>query len=392
MNATFRDFTTNDAVRVAAASLARAAGEPIAIEDISPLGEEQRRNHIIRAVARGAAGDPQHIVIKATRAADYDATAEDVVANGGIACEWAAASLLDRRGASTARFLAGDAAAGVIVFADLGADAPWLAAPLQDGPASDAEAALLSYATSLGRLHATTVGCHETYAAAMQAGYPHARLPQAISERWLARVIGIGPSLLGGALPESELAVLSDRMRDPGPWLALVHGDPCPDNVLLTPQGATLLDFEFAAPGHALIDAAYWRMGFPTCWCAGRVPDTVVERVEQAYRDAVADAIPQALADAEFHREYAVAVIVRLFASLEWHLDAALKSDSTWGIATKRNRILWHLQSAIEATQRSASLPGLRSVLQTWLTNLENRWPDVPPLPVFPAFATSREG
>ena len=78
-------------------------------------------------------------------------------------------------------------------------------------------------------------------------------------------------------------------------------------------------------------------------------------------------------------------------ASLEWHLDSALKSDSTWGIATKRNRILWHLQSAIEATQRSASLPGLRSILQTWLTNLENRWPDVPPLPVFPAFATSRE-
>ncbi|HLB97853.1 MAG TPA: phosphotransferase [Acetobacteraceae bacterium] len=391
MNAAFRDFTTDDAVRVAAASLSHIAGEPIAIDEVNSLGEEQRRNHIIRAIARGASGDPQHIIIKATRAADYDATSEDVVANGGIACEWAAASLLDRRGASTARFLAGDAAAGVIVFADLGADAPWLAAPLQDGSASDAEAALLTYATGLGRLHAATVGCHDTYAAAVHAGYPHARLPQAISERWLARVIGIGPSLLGGTLPESELAVLSHRMRDPGPWLALVHGDPCPDNVLLTPQGATLLDFEFAAPGHALIDAAYWRMGFPTCWCAGRVPDSVAERVEQAYRDAVADAIPQARTDVEFHREYAVAVVVRLFASLEWHLDSALKSDSTWGIATKRNRILWHLQSAIEATQRSASLPGLRSILQTWLTNLENRWPDVQPLPVFPAFATSRE-
>jgi hypothetical protein len=392
MSATFRDFTTDDAVRAAAAALSRAAGEPIAIEDVSPLGEEQRRNHIIRAVARVASGDPQHIVIKATRAADYNATSEDVVAKGGIACEWAAASLLDRRGASTARFLAGDAAAGVIVFADLGADAPWLAAPLQDGPASDAEAALLTYATGLARLHVATVGCRETYAATVRQGYPHARLPQAISERWLARVIGIGPSLLGGALPESELAVLSQRMRDPGPWLALVHGDPCPDNVLLTPQGAALLDFEFAAPGHALIDAAYWRMGFPTCWCAGRVPDTVAERVEQAYRDAVADAIPQARADAEFHREYAVAVIVRLFASLESHLDAALKSDSIWGIATKRDRILWHLQSAIEATRRSASLPGLRSVLQTWLTDLGERWPDVQPLAVFPAFATSREG
>jgi hypothetical protein len=392
MNAIFRDFTTDDAVRVAAASLSRAAGEPIAIEDINVLGDDQRRNHIIRAVARRASGDRQGIVIKATRAADYDATSEDVVAKGGIACEWAAAALLDRRGASTARFLAGDAAAGVIVFADLGADAPWLAAPLQDGPASDAEAALLRYAIALGRLHAATVGCDETYAAAVHTGYPHARLPQAISERWLARVIGVGPSLLGGVLPDADLAALSQHMRDPGPWLVLVHGDPCPDNVLLTPQGAALLDFEFAALGHALIDAAYWRMGFPTCWCACRVPDTVAERVEQAYRDVVADAIPQARDDAEFHREYAIAVVVRLFASLEWHLDSALKSNSTWGIATNRNRILWHLQAAIEALRRADTLPGLRRVFQGWLTNLENRWPDVPPLAVFPAFAVSREG
>jgi len=97
-------------------------------------------------------------------------------------------------------------------------------------------------------------------------------------------------------------------------------------------------------------------------------------------------------ADVECHREYADAVVVSLFASLEWHLGSALKGDSTWGIATNRNRIPWHLQAAIEATQRSASLPGLRRVLQAWLTNLENRWPDVQPLAVFPAFATSREG
>ena len=195
------------------------------------------------------------------------------------------------------------------------------------------------------------------------------------------------PPCSAACLPEPELAVLAQRMRDPGPWLGLVHGDPCPDNVLLTVPGPVLLDFEFAAPGHALIDAAYWRMGFPTCWCAGRIPDTVAERVELAYRDALAGAIPQARDDAAFHGESAIAVVIRLFASLEWHLDPALKGDSTWGIATKRNRILWHLQAAIAATQRSGSLAGLRRVFHTWLTDLENRWPDVQPLPVFPAFA-----
>jgi hypothetical protein len=176
-------------------------------------------------------------------------------------------------------------------------------------------------------------------------------------------------------------------MCDPGPWLALVHGDPCPDNVLLTAQGAALLDFEFAAPGHALIDAVYWRIGFPTCWCAGRVPDAVAERVEQAYRDAVAGAIPEAGDAAAFRREYAVAMTVRLFGSLEWDLDAALKGDSAWGRATLRNRILWHLQATIEAMERAAALPGSHRVAQAWLTDLGERWPDVQTLSVYPAFA-----
>jgi hypothetical protein len=387
MHPTFRDFTIDDAVLAAAASLSRIAGEPITIEDTTSLGDEQRRNHIIRAVARPASGSPQNIVIKATRAAGYDALFEDIVTDGGIACEWAAASVLDGRGTPTASVLAGDVAAGVMVFADLGADLPWLAAPLQDGPAAAAQAALLAYATSLGHLHAATAGCEQTYNSALRQAYPHTRIPRAISEPWLAGAIGIGPSLLGGTLPDSEREALSQRMRDPGPWLALVHGDPCPDNVLLTGQGAALLDFEFAAPGHALIDAAHWRMGFPTCWCAGRVPTPVADLLEQTYRDTLADAIPQARDDAEFRREYAVAVVVRLFVSLEWHLDTALKDDSIWGIATLRNRILWHLQAAIEATQRADALPGLHRIFQSWRTDLGNRWPDIQPLPIFPAFA-----
>ena len=392
MSASFRNFTIDDVVLAATSALSRTAGEPIIIEDISIIGEERRRNHIIRAVACSRTGDRQNIVIKATRAVDYDAAAEDIIAKGGIAREWAAASVLDRHGAGTPRFLAGDAAAGVMVFADLGADLPWLAYPLLHGSASEATAALHAYAISLGRLHAATVGCGNIYVAALREGYPRSRAPRAIGEAWLASSAGVGPSLLGGALPDDELELLLQHMRDPGPWLALVHGDPCPDNVLLTAQGAVLLDFEFSAPGHALIDATYWRMGFPTCWCAGRVPEPVAESVELAYRNTVASAIADACDVAAFRLEYAIAMVVRLFGGLEWNLDAALKSDSTWGIATLRNRILWHLQAAIEATERAQAMPNLRRVTQQWLADLACRWPDVEPLPLYPAFAVSEVG
>jgi hypothetical protein len=117
----------------------------------------------------------------------------------------------------------------------------------------------------------------------------------------------------------------------------------------------------------------------------------VAELAEEAYRDTVASAIPDARDAAAFRTEYAIAVAVRLFGSLQWHLDTALKEDRTWGLATVRNRILWHLQGAIEAMERAEALPGLRHVAQAWLTDLRQRWPDVLPLPVYPAFAPPRD-
>jgi hypothetical protein len=74
-----------------------------------------------------------------------------------------------------------------------------------------------------------------------------------------------------------------------------------------------LIDFEYPRPGHALLDAAYWRMGFPTCWCAGQVPGGVRARVETAYRRAVASAVPAALDDARFAREAAMIDFAWLF-------------------------------------------------------------------------------
>jgi len=392
MSASFRDFTPDDAVSAAAAALARDAGTPVVIEDCSRIGDEQRRNHVIRGVARDAIGSRRNIIIKATRAAGYDAAAEDAVVRNGIAREWAAASLLDRRGACTARLLAADAATGVLVFSDLGADAAWLVAPLLHGSASEAEAALLAYAISLARLHAATVDCLAAYSSIVREAFPHARIPLAIGDAWLADAAGKASSLLGGSLPDSELALLRRRMQDPGRWLALVHGDACPDNVLLTAQGAALLDFEFAAPGHALVDATYWRLGFPTCWCAGRIPDTVADRIEQAYRDALAAVIPEAQDTASYWRDYAAAVFVRLFASLGWNLANALKADEIWGRAGLRSRILWHLQAAIEAAERGEALSELRRVAQDWLTGLRQSWPEAQPLPLYPAFAVPQEG
>ena len=181
------------------------------------------------------------------------------------------------------------------------------------------------------------------------------------------------------------------HLRQPGPWLALVHRDPCPDNVLFTEDGeAHLIDFEFSVSGHALLDAGYWHMGFPTCWCAGTVPDAVGTRLDRIYRDTIAHAVPQAADDAAFQREAAMMSMVQLFGSLEWLLQGALKNDHEWGISTHRRRILHYLDTAIRKTTEADILPGIRAIAKDWRNRLRDEWQPCQPLGLYPAFAEAK--
>jgi hypothetical protein len=195
------------------------------------------------------------------------------------------------------------------------------------------------------------------------------------------------PELEGEGLPDDELALVRARISDPGPWLALVHGDGCPDNVLLAENKAWLLDFEFSAPGHALLDAVYWRIGFPTCWCAGATPENVADRIEAAYRRELASVVPEAADDRAFLTEMAIVSVARLLFSLDWLLKDALAEDSAWGIATRRSRILYYLKATIDACRRADLFAGSRGVMTHWLAYLQARWPTSEWLALYPAFA-----
>ena len=248
---------------------------------------------------------------------------------------------------------------------------------------------------SLGRLHAATVGC-TTPMRPRCAGHirPPACLGRSVKPGSPA-LSALQPPCSAERCPRPKLRCCSQRMRDPGPWLALVHGDPCPDNVLLTPQGAALLDFEFAAPGHALLDAAYWRMGFPTCWCAGRVPDAVAERHGAGlsrHRGGGHSAGPGRRRSSSAN----IAIAVARPSVRQPRMASGRGPEGRQHLGdrdTTRNRILWHLQASDRSNATSRCAARLCAELfQAWLTDLERRWPDVQPLPAFPAFATSGVG
>jgi Phosphotransferase enzyme family len=375
----------------ATAALSRLWPVSVFLTDVTALSDENRRNLILRATVSRVGTPPRSVIIKATRATGFDAMAANAFAESGLVKEWTAAAFLADRapnGTHCPAFLAGDAARGLVVFEDLGADPGSLVGPLLDGPADGARQALIAYAISLGRLHADTLGCTADHAAALQRFFPASRAPSpGGGDKWRREVVDKVHNLLGGTIVNAEVALVAERLARPGAWLGLAHHDACPDNVLMIDGHARLLDFEFARPGHILLDAAYWRMGFPTCWCAGRVPRDVQAAMDRAYRQALAAALPAALDDVAFMQEMAILLFTWMYGRLAWLLEDALKEDKKWGISTYRSRLLWYLEAAADGATASGTFNGLRDTALRWRAELGKRWPEVQPLALYPAFA-----
>jgi hypothetical protein len=386
---TLRTVDVPDLAARAATALSRAGGGPVTLDHIQPLSKDARRNFIARARATDAAGQARAVIVKATRSPSYDPAADNSLESSGLVREWVATAYIRDRAPGRrhgAALLAGDAPYGLLVFEDLGSDLRTLVDPLLEGTAQDAERALALYAAALARLHADTADCGEAHHAAFQSIFGAGRPRRSPGRRVEKQAEGVAAKL-GGSAPADELALLSARLADPGPWQSLVHGDPCPDNALLVDGAIRLIDYEFAQPSHALLDGLYWRIGFPTCWCAGRVPAGVAQRIEDVYRMELAAAMPLARDETAYRTELAYVAAIWLFTCLSWRLDAALVDDARWGIWSIRGRLIWYLEAVIEMTASVGVLPGINAAAQGWLAGLQCRWPEAEPLGLYPAFA-----
>jgi hypothetical protein len=382
----------NDILLEAARALSSAVGSAVKLDQPQVLSDEGRSYFVVRARSKYDDGRIQSVIVKATQSPTYDPNSKNALDSPGLVREWvAAANLAERahRREHGARLLAGVVERGILIFEDFGANVGSLADALLNGNADEAECALTSYALSLARLHSDTLGCsdghHEVFKSIFGAN--HTRRPPG---RRVERMADGIANRIGGQAPASEIAEISGRVAEPGRWLSLVHGDPCPDNALIVAGQVRLIDYEYARPTHALLDAIYWKMGFPMCRCAGRLPAEVASRIDAVYRTEIGRTLPLALDDKVYRTELAYTSAAWLFICLGWQLDAALKSDIRWGIATIRSRLLWYLNTAIDLTEAARILPGIRATAEVWRTDLRQRWPDSELLGLYPAWASGK--
>lgn len=183
----------------------------------------------------------------------------------------------------------------------------------------------------------------------------------------------------------NELADLIDRL-DPTPHDALLHGDPCPGNDLRTVTGVRFVDFEQASLGNGLVELAYLRIGFPTCWCAMSVTATPLAEVEDIYRatwrNLTGTDIPGDLADAcAGWLIRGDALVERAHRESVDHLARVPVEDFEWGYISARERLVHRLGAVADLTRGHDGLHALGDLSAAMAARLLQRWPTLRPLP-----------
>ena len=371
--------------------LAKTLARDVRLADVTRVSDEGRRNLLLRCHdVSGPA--PGSFSVKKVVADSYDPDDATSWDTRRFFSDWAGAEFLSAALSvpRTPRFFGGDRAMGFFVLEDLGEHRS-LVEPLLEEDAASAERALLAFSECLGSVHAATIGRAAAFETLVHRLHPDSGMGAPALEGFSDRVNALQTTLEGMGVRvhtgfADDVAAVVRAIERPGPFLAYTHGDPCPDNVFWTGAALRLIDFEFGGLGHALTDAAYARMLFPSCWCANRLPDELVARMESSYRAELIKGCPEAQDDRAFEAALASVCGAWLLSSLSRSLTRAMEADSTWGIATLRQRVLARLEAFIATAEAFDQLPALRGMAAQMLGILEKAWPDTPSLAFYPAF------
>jgi hypothetical protein len=253
-----------------------------------------------------------------------------------------------------------DPSAGVLVLEYLAARTP-----AADWP--------IDYAVALARLHVTTTR-QDDGRLPRHAG-PTTRDVAAFSA--LARSLDVPVEPRAREQLEQVCARLAGRDGH-----ALLHGDPCPGNDLHTDTGVRFVDLEQAAIGDGLVELAYLRIGFPTCWCVSDTPTALREQAERAYHEqwrADTGSAPTGdLADACIGwLIQGDALVERAHRGTVDRLSQVTSRDWRWGTTTARGRLLY--RTAVVAAVADGAIGRLCRQLHD---SMRRHWPRIAAKPL----------
>ena len=272
--------------------------------------------------------------------------------------------------------IACDSATKVLVLEDLRPRVPLY--DLLDGAetAADATRGLVAFARALGHLGAATVGvgCAQAYydrRRALGSVDPRSDRVGPLADRWeetraAAAAVGVTTS----TKVEAEMVGVLEALADPGAFLAFSNGDAGDNNFLVAGDDGRIIDFEFSGYRHALWDAACLHVPGPR-WIT--IPDPVRTGLQDVYRAALTEGIPEAADDRVYGEAMAAAamtVAIERAAARIAKVDARAPGDGS------RAQMIATLESGARAATQHRSLPHLSGWCRALAEALRSRWPD----------------
>lgn len=261
----------------------------------------------------------------------------------------------------------------ILVLEDLAPREPLREVLLRQG-AERSAGLLAGFARALGRLHSASVGQAEAYYSRRSRLGPvdrRADLEHFLGD-WHAgtqRMADAGVVMTTAAT--HELAGIVTGLAGPSAFLAFSNGDPGVNNYLVDVHGdGRLIDFEAAGFRHAICDLVSDLYVPGPMWLT--VGDPLGNGVEEAYRNTLAQAVPEVTDDHRFGQAVSGAGFIFAAGRLRHlaRLDARPSGDHS-----RLNRVA-ALEAAADTAERHRCLPQLTGWARAAAENLRRRWPD----------------
>jgi aminoglycoside phosphotransferase (APT) family kinase protein len=378
-------------IRKAEAELSRELGLPVDLVDVSALDSP---HVVLRCRVMGSSSAPSSVIVKQNTATEFtqpsDSGTSDRLLN-----ELAALRFLqqtDAPGRAWPGLLAASRSGSFVVIEDLGTHAT-----VEDVLFADSEDAatrsLIALGASLDTLH--SAARHETDAfTATQSGLGTSSplSDSTFDVREMKDVFTDCFSVLD-ITPHDDFWACVDSLEtaihSPGPFSSVIHGDAGPQNFLWDGETASMIDFEFAAVGHCLLDLVSARLGFPHSDQPYSVPMRVVDRIEESYRNAASDmsddeAFYRGIADACAHWSLTrwAPLWRRLFRD-----TAPDGGDSD--LTSSQSQAFTVYRRFLSTATEFGHVGPITETVQAYCDALQKRFPDLGETPDYPAFVAS---
>ena len=278
----------------------------------------------------------------------------------------------------------------LLVLEDLGAH-PRLRDILCGDDPQRARMALMQLAEVLGELQATTCGLIDQYERIKSSLPPAAPIDFHQRGGLFDALVEFGQraedcGIACATAVDVDLNAVMEELMNPGAFSSFVHGDCCPSNAVITPEGLRLYDYEVAGFGHALLDCAFARLRHLNCLDAYRIPLEVQRSMESAYRESLSGCCPAVKDDAVFARGITAACAGWMAVTLR-NLPRVLEKDKPRGPASFRQRILASLDAFGQTAGEFGRFQPLGAVAGRMRDHLRQRWlAETDQIRCFPAF------